>query len=402
MEHQRDVERGAHEAGGQPASGDGGGGAVSDHHQGQGSFLRRVSVFGAAGAILIALFGLLGYVPGLGLLGSVRKGYIPMAPSTAVSFIVLGGILLALALRPLSGASRVLLGAVAALVSLFGALEVAGHFTGRDLNFEDALVPAAGYLGEIPVARMSPSTGALFFLAGLAAFALLLRVRTHGRKTRLGHWGGSLGSLVLAIGSLFCLAYLYGSPLLYGQGATVPMALTTALAFLMLGGATVGVSGKGAIPISLLAAARRTGKPISARRRFLFLILIMVGACTMVMAVMTVMLYRHDVQQHREMLVVTAQSQARLIEACARYEAKMAGMVRDEDPDYDAAAATLSRTARWGLYRFRLAASTRRRRTSRVGGFRLGFGRTHAQGAQGAVRNRHWPRLPGRNGPGRP
>ena len=306
------------------------------------SFLGRLWVYGAAGAIVVALMGLLGYVPGLGVLGSVHEGYIPMAPSTAISFIVLGGVLLALRRAALPRAIPTVLAVLVALVSLFGGLEVAGYFSGRDLNFENALVPSAGYLGEIPVARMSPPTGALFLLAGLAAFALLLRVRTHGRGTRFGHFAGSLGSLVLGIGLLFCLAYLFGSPLLYGQGATVPMALTTALAFLMLGAAAVGASGEKAIPVSLLAGAQRASKPMSARKRFLFLALIMVGACAMVMVVMTVVLYRLEVREHREMLQVTAQSQARLIEAVARYDAKIAGKLRDEDPDHDASAATLS------------------------------------------------------------
>ncbi len=342
MKHNGDIKRGAHEARYQPLSGNGGGVAASDHNQGQGLFLRRVSVFGAAGAILIALFGLLGYVPGLGLFGNVSEGYIPMAPSTAISFIVLGGILLAMTLRSLSTASLVFLGSLAALVSLFGALEIVGHFIGRDLNLEDALVPSAGYLGEIPIARMSPATGAAFLLAGLAVLALSLRSTTRSRRALLKHWGGCLGSLVLIVGLVFCLAYFYGSPLLYGRGATVPMALTTSLAFLMLGAATVGVSGEDAIPVSLLARAKRAGTPIGGRKRFLFLVLIMVGACAMVMAVITVMLYRHHIQEHRGYLQATARSQARLIEAVARYDLKMADIVRAEDPDYDASAATLS------------------------------------------------------------
>jgi len=308
----------------------------------QSSFLRRVSVFGAIGAIVVALMGLLGYVPGLGLLGSVREGFIPMAPSTAVSFIVLGGILLVMTFRSLSGASLILFGALAALVSLFGAFEIAGHFTGKDLNFENALVPSAGYLGEIPVARMSPSTGALFFLAGLAALALLLRVRTHGRGTRFGHWAGSLGSLVLGISLLFCLAHVFGIPLLYGQGATVPMALTTALAFLMLGAAAVGASGKDAIPVSLLAGAKRAGEHMNARSRILLLALIMVAACAMVIVVMMVILYHHEIKKRREMLQVTAQSRARLIEAVARHDARMADLIREKNPDHDASADTLS------------------------------------------------------------
>jgi PAS domain S-box-containing protein len=289
----------------------------------------------------------MGYVPGLGLLGSVRKGYIPMAPSTAVSFILLGGILTALTVRSLSGASLVVLGALTVLVSIFGGLEVVGHFTGMDLNFEDALVPSAGHLGNIPIARMSPSTGGVFLLSGLGALALILRSRrTSGRGIGLVHWAGCLGALVLGTSLLFCLAYLYGSPLLYGHGATVPMALTTALAFLLLGLAIVCASGPDALPMILLTGAGRTGKSMSPKKRLLFLILIMVGACAAVMGVMTIVLYRHHIQEHREMLQVTAQSQVRLIEAVARHDADLARLLRNADPDNDAAAESLGQIAK--------------------------------------------------------
>ena len=47
--------------------------------------------------------GLLGYVLGLGVLGSVRKDYIPMAPSTAISFILLGSVLIYVNAKQLAG-----------------------------------------------------------------------------------------------------------------------------------------------------------------------------------------------------------------------------------------------------------------------------------------------------------
>ena len=87
----------------------------------------------------------------------------------------------------------------------------------------------------------------------------------------------------------------------------------------------------------------RAAKPIYARRSFFFLTLIMVGACATVMAVISVTLYRHEIRKQRELLQVTAQSQARLIEAIARYDANVAGILRDADPGHDATAATLSR-----------------------------------------------------------
>jgi PAS domain S-box-containing protein len=80
---------------------------------------------------------------------------------------------------------------------------------------------------------------------------------------------------------------------------------------------------------------------LSARSRFFILTVIMIGACAVVMAVVLAMLFRHEVTQQREMLQVTAQSQARLMESIARHDADIAGMIVDEIPDHDAAKSTL-------------------------------------------------------------
>ena len=196
--------------------------------------LKSWPMIGASGAVAVAILGLVGYLPGMGLLGSIKENYIPMAPSTAISFIILGIVLLILNVKQHSGTKAIISLIVALLVSLFGILEVAGHFSGMDLNFEDTLVPAAGELGKIPIARMSPATGAAFFLSGVAAFLLIFQHKSPKRNTLIETIASGLGIFVLLISFVFCLAYLYGTPLLYGQGATIPMALTTALGFMLL------------------------------------------------------------------------------------------------------------------------------------------------------------------------
>lgn len=97
-----------------------------------------------------------------------------------------------------------------------------------------------------------------------------------------------------------------------------------------------------AFPLSLLARSGHALERMSANRRFLILVLIMAAACALVMAVMSLMLYRNDLTQHREQLQVTAQSQARLIEAVARYDQRMATAMQDQFPGLDPQAATLS------------------------------------------------------------
>ena len=83
-------------------------------------------------------------------------------------------------------------------------------------------------------------------------------------------------------------------------------------------------------------------KPISTRKRFLALVLIMIAACTVGMAIMAIMLYRNSLMEYRGQLQATAQSQARLIEAVARYDAGISDLLLNDDPDYNSTAATLS------------------------------------------------------------
>ncbi len=205
-------------------------------------------------ALFVATLGLIGYLPGLEALGSVQENFIPMAPSTAVCFLLQGFILLGLAFRPRKRQlGTLILMAVAALTALFGLLEIPSHLTGLDLNFEDRLVPTAGKLGEIPIARMSPLTGSFFFLTGLAVFLLLLR--SYSLKDRGAHVAGALGSLAFVGSFVATLGYAINAPLLYGQGATVPMALTTALAFLGLTVATLATAGQNSFPIQLVSGS---------------------------------------------------------------------------------------------------------------------------------------------------
>lgn len=213
-----------------------------------------IPVVSALIVIVIALLGLLGYVPGMELLGSIEADYIPMAPSTAVSFVILGFILVILNTKKTSTAKTTIPITLALLVAIFGILEVAGYLTGMDLNFEDTIVPTAGTLQGIPIARMSPATGAAFSLSGVGIVFYILTLNFHKGNRYMEYSGGGLGILVLFISFVFCLAYLYGNPLLYEQSTTIPMALTTALGFLFLSFSMLS-SKNGTFPMNLFTGS---------------------------------------------------------------------------------------------------------------------------------------------------
>ncbi len=192
--------------------------------------LKKTALIGSSLSLFVATLGTLGYVPGLEALGRVSENFIPMAPSTAAIFYIQGLTLFGLAFDIFRQQARTLfLMLITFLTALFGVLEIPGDLLGMDLNFENRLVPPAGQLGDIPIARMSPLTGGLFFLAGLAILFLLSRC--YSQEDKPAHSAGVLGSLVFAGSFVATLGSLVGTPLRYEQGTTVPIRLNNGLRF---------------------------------------------------------------------------------------------------------------------------------------------------------------------------
>jgi PAS domain S-box-containing protein len=153
-----------------------------------------------------------------------------MAPSTALAFILLGIILLRQVRRPLCGWVKAGATAVVAGVAVFGLLEGLEYFAGVDLTFEAVLFPSTEKLGPVFINRMSPLTGIIFTFSGVA----LLLIFHLKAKQAFCHVAGGLGSLVALAGATGMMGYLYGTPLLYGSNV-IPIAITTSLAFFLLG-----------------------------------------------------------------------------------------------------------------------------------------------------------------------
>ena len=150
-------------------------------------------------AIALGLLTLIGWISGVPLLASVRANYIPMAPSTAFCFTLIGvGLiahLLKAALRwiPRVVASVVLAVACAKLVEIFG-----------DLNFgiDPWFVRNPGLFGAVPTGRMAPMTAINFLFIGTGLLALT------GKQP--AKFAGPLGALAAVIGAVVLVGYWYG------------------------------------------------------------------------------------------------------------------------------------------------------------------------------------------------
>jgi len=227
----------------------------------------RVSARIAVSAVIaIATLGLLGWIPSLQPFARLRPEFVPMAPSTGVCFLAVGGALAHLLLRPVTTRVGAAVGLVAVgAVGAFGILGAIGSLLGLDLNLEARLVPAAGMLGSFPLAHMSPATGALFFLAAIGSASLLLSASSARGASRLRDLGGVAGAAVTLVGGTFVLSYLRNAPLMYGS-TTVPMAATTALSFVALGLGIILIGGRDAFPLRSV-----TGPSTQARLLRIFL-----------------------------------------------------------------------------------------------------------------------------------
>jgi two-component system, NtrC family, sensor kinase len=229
------------------------------------SSLRRVTQACGAFVALVGVAAVAGWTTGQAALVSFRASYIPMAPNTALAFIVLGVGLFAVATG--SRGSRLVAGLGAGLVGLVGILRLIEQVGGGGLAVDDWFIRVrGGQIGHAPIGKMSLPTAIAFVAASGAVVALARGVRWKWS----GHTTGMCGLVTGMTGLVFSLGYLFSpnSPLLYGT-ESIPMALNTALSFLCLGVGLAAAAGREAFPLLLLC-----GPSIRARLLRIFLPLV--------------------------------------------------------------------------------------------------------------------------------
>ena len=201
-----------------------------------------VLVLLAAGLSTAALgfLALLGWVMGWPRLASFGAGLIPMAPSTALLFLLFGTALGVRARTPLSGRALGIsmaagwLGALGALLLfVLGCLNI-------HLDVEHLGLNITGTVAGARIGHASPVAAFCFLLASGSFLASLAPSPT--RFWRVGLALGSAGGLLVTT-FIFLLAYGFGTPLLY-SGNFIPPALNTILAFVTLGLALLALAGE--------------------------------------------------------------------------------------------------------------------------------------------------------------
>jgi two-component system NtrC family sensor kinase len=209
--------------------------------------VRRVQRGGAVALSMIAIAAWLGWATDVPQLAATRPMYIPMAPNTALCFFLLATALWLRSLpRGVTRHGRVDVPvACAATVALIGLARVGEFATDLDLSVDRWFFQVSGdSLGLAPVGKMALFTAIVLVVASLTVGVLV----SGAHLPWVRDVGGTLGLLVLAAGAIFLLGYLFDAPLLYG-GRAIPMALNTALAFVVLGMGIVAEAGSRAFPL---------------------------------------------------------------------------------------------------------------------------------------------------------
>ncbi len=196
------------------------------------------------GTIIVAtgLIALAGWVSGVQILNRISPRYVPTALDTALAFVVFGILFLSYHQHSAHRSARALKLSLAVIIGVYGLLKALEFPLDRDLTFATTLFPAKEFLGPYVVGRMSPISGALFFVSGVAMAALLANATRHRLRALIG----GTGVVVCCIGFLTTYAYLLNAPFFYHDGIN-PLAAPTAFAFTVLGIGLVVAAGPEAV-----------------------------------------------------------------------------------------------------------------------------------------------------------
>ena len=217
--------------------------------------------------IIICAVVVLGHLTKVNLFFDYHPGFIPMAPSSAILFTFYGLLLIFNLYFFVNRPIRSYIILITIILTIFGLLKFLESFIPLELTFEKFLTSHTEYLGNFPLGRMSPYTGLLFFITG---GSVLLKYYTK-ENLFLPNLISSLGLIVLCAGFIASLGYIFRTPFLY-SGNLIPLAESTAFAFMFLGFGLIALGGE-----KTFFARRLSGPMASARVLRTFLPLVTLG-----------------------------------------------------------------------------------------------------------------------------
>jgi len=215
----------------------------------------------------ISAMAITGWLIGKHMLSSFLPDYIPMAPSTALFFMVYGVLMIFNLFENNNRKIKPYILTIVVLITIYGLLKFLEYFIHRDLTLEQFIFSGSEKLGDIPLYKMSNYTGLLFFISGIAVLLKYIGKE----KQIIVNLIGNLGLLVSFAGFVASLGYIFGTPFLY-SGNIIPLAFTTAIAFVFLGLGLLALSGENNYFIRKLIGSQSSARILRAFLPFLILV----------------------------------------------------------------------------------------------------------------------------------
>jgi signal transduction histidine kinase len=197
-------------------------------------FFRKLTGISIGVVEALALMGLLGW-----------SYYIPIAPNTAMMFILLGGMLWFYPKLQRSKRGSALWFLVSMGGLLFSGQILLAFVANDSFNIEAFLISQPQSFQNVLTGRMSATTAGNFMIL---TTAMILMMFSNARSRNAAGMLALLGNFV---GLAMIIGYLYDTPLLYG-GFAIPMALSTALAFFFFSFAMMAALGPRYFPLRFL------------------------------------------------------------------------------------------------------------------------------------------------------
>ncbi|HLC26569.1 MAG TPA: ATP-binding protein [bacterium] len=209
------------------------------------SVVRRISLWCFLMTAAVSLLALIGWASGSVLITGISDLYVPIAPSTAVSLLILSVSFLVYLLHSESFTGQMVSAVCASLTLTICVIILLGFvleitFEAERLGFREVLS-----LSSFPSGHMSPITASNLIVASLGALVLVFHPKG---KQLYKNVAALLGVGVTIASFIMLLGYAYGTPLLYG-GQLIPVALPTAVALEFLSLGLITASGPHALPV---------------------------------------------------------------------------------------------------------------------------------------------------------
>jgi signal transduction histidine kinase/sensor domain CHASE-containing protein/ActR/RegA family two-component response regulator len=230
------------------------------HHQGGGTawsapedrphawhLSQRIAVIAGIAILALGLTILAGWHIHNVILVQLDPTFAPMHYNAALSFVLCGTGLLALAWR------RSRIAAVgSAGAGIIGFLTLLEYLLGVNLGIDQLLIKSSITVQSSHPGRMAPNTALCFTLAGMALWVMSV---SSARREQIFFFAGTLGSIVTALGLVAAIGYFTGLKT-YSWGYFTNMAAHTAVGCMVLGGGLIAMAWQGGATEQAIAPQR--------------------------------------------------------------------------------------------------------------------------------------------------